>query len=571
MILWSTNEKARFVVKKLKILTLHKLLVAENHVFLYNLFFQNILMGGKKLKFVKADILPQVGLDNTVYLMKSSWNDWYYWETKYLLLYSDNQGRYNTIGEVKIGQDRMKPESECVSSEEKISYCKPIVDDVSEGFSDDYFSLGQTENYYETLNLLSPGVKKAILKGMRDVSYDLNIYRKFRTHPAMIHSVLREISERHIFDSLHNLAKGHENNNEFRFSYLFPFTDHEGKEVRLSFGVVPNTMPPSNIHAIIGRNGVGKTTLFSGFIKGVIRSKALEDKYVGLLQVPNDIGEWISKPEYFTSLTLLSYSPFDKFGPVAPSEIPSGLKYEYIGLMERVNGKLIPKSFDTLHKDFCESMRECLVGARRKRWKDCLIILENDPLFKEIGISNLAELIIDDTAQDWSDKVRGFLNKFSSGHLVTLISITKLIEVTEDRSLTLIDELEAHLHPPLISAYIRAISHLMSERNGVAIVATHSPVVLQEVRSDCAWILNRTGKYVSANRPQIETFGENVGTLTREVFSHEVVNTGFYKMITDASEVYSDFGALNKHFDEKLGGEARALARSLIRIKKSES
>lgn len=47
MILWSTNEKARFVVKKLKILTLHKLLVAENYVFLYNLFFQNILMGGK--------------------------------------------------------------------------------------------------------------------------------------------------------------------------------------------------------------------------------------------------------------------------------------------------------------------------------------------------------------------------------------------------------------------------------------------------------------------------------------------------------------------------------------------
>lgn len=502
--------------------------------------------------------------------MKSSWNDWYYWETKYLLIYCDNQGRYNTVGEVKIGQDRMKPESECLSNDEKISFCKPVVDDVFDGFSDDYFSLGQTENYYETINLLPPEIKKAILKGMKDVSYDLSIYRKFRNHPAMIHSVLREISERHVFDSLHNLARGQENNNGFSFSYLFPITDHEDKEVRLSFNVSPNTMPPSNIHAIIGRNGVGKTTLFAGFIKGVIKKNTLEDKHVGFLQVPSDTSEWISEPEYFTSLTLLSYSPFDKFGPVSQKEIPSGLKYEYIGLMERVDGNLIPKSFDTLHKDFCESMKECLVGARRKRWKDCLTILENDPIFKETGISNLAELIIDVNEQEWSNNVRRFLNKFSSGHLVTLISITKLIEVTEDRSLTLIDEPEAHLHPPLISAYIRAISHLMSERNGVAIVATHSPVVLQEVRSDCAWILNRTGKYVSANRPQIETFGENVGTLTREVFSHEVVNTGFYKMIIDASEGYNDFDALNKHFEEKLGGEARALARSLIRIKNSE-
>lgn len=516
-------------------------------------------------------MLPKPGLSNTVYLMKCNWNDWYYWQTKYLLLYSDYKGNYITIGEVKIGQERMKLESECVSEEEKLSYCKPMIADVFDGFSDDYFSLGQTENYYETLNLLPPGVKNAILRGMKDVSYDLNIFHKFHSHPAMTNSILREISTRHVYNSLHNLAKGLGNSEGFRFSYLFPFADHEDKEVRLSFSVDPNAMPPSNIHAIIGRNGVGKTTLFAGFIKGVIRHEAIDDKGVGFLQVPNYDDEWISNPGYFTSLTLLSYSPFDKFGPVEEKEIPSGLKYEYIGLMEQVNKKLIPKSFDTLHKDFCDSVEECLIGARTKRWKDCLVILENDPLFKEVGISNLAEVIINSTAKEWRHKVRIFLGKLSSGHLVTLISITKLIEVTEDRSLTLIDEPEAHLHPPLISAYIRAISHLMSERNGVAIVATHSPVVLQEVRSDCAWILNRTGKYVSANRPQIETFGENVGTLTREVFSHEVVNTGFYKMIADASEDYTDFDALNTHFDEKLGGEARALARSLIRIKKSES
>lgn len=216
-------------------------------------------------------------------------------------------------------------------------------------------------------------------------------------------------------------------------------------------------------------------------------------------------------------------------------------------------------------------MQECLVGVRKQRWLECLKILENDPLFSEADVTKLAEFEDKVYSKDWKDIVKTFLNKLSSGHLVTLLSITKLVEVTEDRSLTLIDEPEAHLHPPLISAYIRAVSHLMSERNGVAIVATHSPVVLQEVRSDCVWILNRTGKFVSAYRPEIETFGENVGILTREIFSYEVINTGFYKMIADSCEKFETFDELNNYFSNKLGGEARALARSLINNKKRSS
>jgi hypothetical protein len=35
--------------------------------------------------------------------------------------------------------------------------------------------------------------------------------------------------------------------------------------------------------------------------------------------------------------------------------------------------------------------------------------------------------------------------------------------------------------PPLLAAMMRALSDLLVDRNGVAVVATHSPVVLQEV------------------------------------------------------------------------------------------
>lgn len=90
------------------------------------------------------------------------------------------------------------------------------------------------------------------------------------------------------------------------------------------------------------------------------------------------------------------------------------------------------------------------------------------------------------------------------------------------------DEPESHLHPPLLSAFTRALADLLTNRNGVAIIATHSPVLLQEVPRECVWKLRRNGLVASADRPECETFAENVGFLTREVFQLEVAKSGFH-------------------------------------------
>jgi hypothetical protein len=107
------------------------------------------------------------------------------------------------------------------------------------------------------------------------------------------------------------------------------------------------------------------------------------------------------------------------------------------------------------------------------------------------------------------------------------------------------------------------------DRNGVAIVATHSPVVLQEVPNECVWILSRSGHSARADRPESETFGENVGVLTREVFGLEVVQTGFHRMIAEAIETQTYDQVVNL-FGNRLGGEARALARALSLLPSSE-
>ncbi len=85
-----------------------------------------------------------------------------------------------------------------------------------------------------------------------------------------------------------------------------------------------------------------------------------------------------------------------------------------------------------------------------------------------------------------------------------LLTITRVVETLEERSLVLLDEPEAHLHPPLLSAFIRSLSDLLVNRNGVAIVATHSPVILQEVPKSCAWRIRRIGRQAKIERPTTE-------------------------------------------------------------------
>jgi predicted ATP-dependent endonuclease of OLD family len=154
-------------------------------------------------------------------------------------------------------------------------------------------------------------------------------------------------------------------------------------------------------------------------------------------------------------------------------------------------------------------------------------------------------------------------NRLSSGHKIVLLTITRLVELIEEKTLVLIDEPESHLHPPLLSAFIRSLSELLIARNGMSIIATHSPVVLQEAPKECVWMLRRYGAECVAERPTLETFGENVGILTREAFGLDVSKTGFHKMLADAVEEGRTYDEILEHFNNKLGAEARAILRAL--------
>jgi len=163
-----------------------------------------------------------------------------------------------------------------------------------------------------------------------------------------------------------------------------------------------------------------------------------------------------------------------------------------------------------------------------------------------------------------SNPVAGVFSRLSSGHKIVLLTITRLVETVAERTLVLLDEPEAHLHPPLLSAFIRALSDLLIDRNGVAIIATHSPVVVQEVPKRCVWKVRRSGTVSVAERPDIETFGESVGVLTREIFGLEVAESGFHRLLNENVAGAQSYEQIVTRFNGELGGEAKGIIRGLI-------
>lgn len=524
-------------------------------------------------------VLPSYGslppTPGHAYLIKDNWDDWFRFETKYHLTVVDLKGERHDAGAVKIGQ---------FGQTERVPSVPPEFDALDERF----FSLGQSEDYYATLNELGHELRTRLLRALRDVAYDTALFERARGERVMRDSLLRSVTQERVRTRLHRLAHGNAQLTQFAFTYEFPSeAQQDAAPLTLDFTVEPDSMPPTNIHVLIGRNGVGKTRCLNGMTRALVEGER-SSSGVGVFRLHDATSEGGT----FANLVSVSFSAFDPFDPLeATAERPHRIPYEYIGLKWKPSqagapperkpataflrqGKASardaarpPKSPGDLTREFAESLERCRVGVKAQRLKRALEMLAADPLFEEAGVVDLSE----DTETGWEGRAAQLFGNLSSGHKIVLLTITRLVETLEERSLVLLDEPEAHLHPPLLSAFVRSLSDLLTQRNGVAIIATHSPVVLQEAPRTCAWILRRSGPVARASRPEVETFGENVGVLTREVFKLEVTKTGFHRLLEEAlARLGPDYDAVMHHFGGMLGAEARSVLQGLIAASTSD-
>ncbi|AWX56929.1 ATP-binding cassette domain-containing protein [Brevibacillus brevis] len=486
-----------------------------------------------------------------VHLIKDGWNDFGYY-TSYRMYFLDEHGNKTEIGFVKIAMSIEDNESTAIPS-------KFTQLDTS------YFSLGQGIDYFKNLNKLGPTIRDEILKGLNDIAYDLDLFEKVREFNITRKSLLRDYKVFTVKDQFHRVAKGGVPLTPYSFSYCHTYNDRES--VEFDFEVVPDSMPPTNIHALIGSNGVGKTTIINDMIYSLLYDSKSQNADSYFYDNEN-----FDSTNLFANTIFISFSAFDNT-PHYRDKIDEekGPLYSYIGLKDselieknESNSveRYVTKTPETLIDEFIRSIKfikETTDKRKFHKWEEAIEMLESDAIFKSFGLREVDLSRI--------EELKVIFNRLSSGHKIILLTITKLIEKVDEKSLVILDEPESHLHPPLLSSFIRALSDILISQNGVAIIATHSPVILQELPRSCVSIIKRSSKSCSVLRPEIETFGENVGTLTREVFGLEVTYSGFHKILEDLVEQGKGYDEIVEQFNGELGIEARTILRSLLMYK----
>ncbi len=483
-------------------------------------------------------------------LEKNNWNDWGFVTTFHLKYYSSKDVTPFVFGAVKIGRAQMPQPGH---------YSDAIRTPVESEFSsldNEYFSLGSSSEYYT--NFYKFGLKhkeeqESILRSLRDIVFDDSIYMNNKNESVMLNSLMRNSSVKTIKDVYSQaLSTGHENLTPYNFSIKLK---NEINNTKMNFNVSPDLLPQSNIHTLIGRNGVGKTNLFRSIIYNLSSFNDLSDTS----GESNVIDEFIGK-ENISSVLALSYSIFDTTLP--RQEYQGEIPYKFIGFTKENNKTTDVQSDQSPERFITTEFLDSVTYIRSHEFLhdlvgQCINTLNSDPIFEALHVMNWFN-------KNNEEKLETLYSKLSSGHKIVLLSILKIIIGVEPNSIVLIDEPEQNLHPPLISSFVQAILTVLKKRNAMAIIATHSPVIVQECTAESTWILNRSSDQLKINRPTIKTFGENVGTITYDVFDLEVDKSGYMSVINQVLSQYDNFEDIITKFHDKLGNESYLRIASIL-------
>lgn len=508
-------------------------------------------------------------------LLPVSWNDWWEYSNLYTASYTSQDGGKVELGHVKIQDPTQLPQE---------TPKHPI--DV--GFSEcelpgNVISLGQGDEYYRALASLPEREREALCLALKDAVWEPGKLRENRKQSAVRKSLLRSVSYTTVLGEYHRIVRNEGEADYYRLNYRQP-------EFQAHFIVDPKAKPRTNLHTIIGRNGVGKTTL----LRNITRLLATGDtsdpsQKIEILRADGASEGLLAAVQY------VSWSAFDSFPSDMEWDFSDGVSYSKVGVsgiwqatpggkLERPAVIVMPDT-PLKTKPDNEKPAESFVRAfslvverrRNKLWSEALESLESDPVFRRLKIlKELREMLDEATEGVHSlityESLATAFEELSDGHKVVLLSITYLAATLAERTLVVLDEPEAHLHPPLLASMIRCLNELLIKKNAMAIVATHSPVVLQEVPKNCAWKLqrNRSGKMI-LDQLEIETYGEDVGALTYEVFGLEVPASGFYATLEELSSRHDDFSNAIAELDGHLGVMGRSVLRSLIADKHDTS
>jgi len=441
-------------------------------------------------------LLPRDAQYPCFVLEKDSWDDFSF-RTLFSLKFYDANKTERLIGDVKI----LNINGDYVTQ----------LPSEFDGLDDSFCSLGQTTTYYSYFQRLSSRKARSILWGLKDITLNSERYEKFKNLKGFDLSLIRfseALSAFHfgvrLFNPHYSRDKLYERKPNLLESTSFVFqawlenadTPHE-----IEFKFDNDPWVPRRINVLIGKNGTGKTAFLVKLANCLSGWKPFDGEF-----------PLFNRPK-FTKIFAVSYSPFEDFSkPNNQDDDKRTFSYKYCGIRDENDHINVNDLIDKSQENIIE-------------------ILNND-YRRELFLEFLQLFSID--FKIFSKSVRDFIYYLSSGQRVLLFILSDIVANVSEKSLIIFDEPENHLHPNILSQLMIALRKILEKYNSYAIIATHSPIVLQDVPSDCVKILKRTLNTTHTSTLTIESFAENLTTLTEEVFETSLSNSNWanvlYKM-----------------------------------------
>lgn len=430
-----------------------------------------------------------------------------------------------------------------------------------------YCSLGHGLEYYETLYKLGPALREAYLKALGDVAWDELRRAEFEDLEGYKVSLLRfSGAERLVEEAARFLRQIKKSLPSKRRGFAFNVKTQLGESgppLVAKFSFTRRGQLPHRVNAIIGYNGTGKTRLLSNL--AIIASEY--GHHTKEAARTKSAGQFIETKPPVVRVVVVSYSAFDSF-VIPDDDEAERVGYVYCGLRTNVHpidgAPREPvyglKSLQEIELDFMTALERIRHHDRMDVLREAMRPLLDDASFQRIGLTGLFGRYSGD---DFAD----FFKTLSSGHKIVVKIIVELVAFLEgsEPTLVLVDEPETHLHPPLTAAFSRSLRECLDQLNGFAIVATHSPVVLQEMPARYVRVLRRIGERATLSRPDMETFGEAIGNITQHVFNLDDGATDWHETLRTLAQDNS-----LQEIEAQLGGKLGFVARSLVASERSD-
>lgn len=463
-----------------------------------------------------------------IVLTSTTWNDYGYrtqFNAKLFHSYTSSLDEHRNRSSVELGKIKVM-HSEIVPDDRQVHLPREF-----DYLPQDYASIGESLTYYELL--AEYGIDRAgeILHCLRDVATNREYRNSFERHPAYVMSLMRSKGANLSLDQAQNILSNNPIEIKHEITGVIFYDPNIG---RLEFPFSNHSSYPGRIQAIIGHNGSGKTSLLSNLAMAatVDESHRQSDSFI------KKHGSFGGKGANFSAVMAISFSSFDSFPTPAlrggAHDELAFLDYYYCGLRK-------PNSAGRLGTLL---MSANIRHSQLRRLMDSITIRQNHTLneaLKMVSMERSMDLIGVKNVDDL-DRILNKRNAFrelSSGHQIVISTLIHLCASLQVGSLVLFDEPETHLHPPLLTALLQALQFILRERSSVAVIATHSPIVLQELPSKHVLTLVPGEFSILPRVPTIETFGNSLDTLSKMVFHLDELDPSYSRhmraMMADGS------------------------------------